>query len=380
MDQDDGVLITNEGELTKMYGGEKIIKYTNFFSDVQLDEYYHHDTFKVRNIIYALSFEYNQVYKKYVRKYMKLQDIFGNVNGFKDFLIFIFSFINFYINYRFDYFLFDKFVNVKIDKKLFLNKEKEMKIINSKRESTLSKDKVNVVSKYNNDIKKETNDKNNKNHLQSNTIRSGKDSRLSGIYANNLDSTRKIFNSNKPKGIIPEENNEIYSSKGDSLRINRNMSAQNNRNFTLNPENRKKIIEKLEELSSSDSKYQIERFSIFSYCFKSKDKQKNFYLKLQKTYLNKINEKFEIFYYLKWIRQFKNLKKFIFKDSRERTIFKLLSSNAYNLQIKDFNDELFQDNKSLESIIEQWVKTLNSVNESDFTKYLFDNYQMKVMN
>jgi len=44
---------------------------------------------------------------------MKVQDVFGIVNGFMEFLILIFKLMSFYTNCRFDYFLFNELVDVK---------------------------------------------------------------------------------------------------------------------------------------------------------------------------------------------------------------------------------------------------------------------------
>jgi hypothetical protein len=62
---------------------------------------------------------------------MKVQDVFGNVNGFMEFLILIFKLISFYTNYRLDYFLFNMLVEVKFEKSNFTKaKGNENKVTN----------------------------------------------------------------------------------------------------------------------------------------------------------------------------------------------------------------------------------------------------------
>lgn len=106
----------------------------DFKTDEQQDEYYKTNKLGT-NAIYGIYFFYEQAYKKYSRKYMKIQDVFGNVNGFMEFLIFIISVINVYTDYMFSYFLFNRLVNVKKGDKVFLSNSNlqanEMKNIRS---------------------------------------------------------------------------------------------------------------------------------------------------------------------------------------------------------------------------------------------------------
>jgi len=96
-----------------MHGINRIEAYANYKTNEELDEYYKTNDLNDGNYIYNIYFIYDQAYKKYSRKYMKVQDVFGNVNGFMEFLILIFKLMSFYTNCRFDYFLFNELVDVK---------------------------------------------------------------------------------------------------------------------------------------------------------------------------------------------------------------------------------------------------------------------------
>lgn len=63
-------------------------------------------------------------------------------------------------------------------------------------------------------------------------------------------------------------------------------------------------------------------------------------LTLLNFYLEKINKKFDVFYYLKLIRYLKNLKKIILTNQVEKVIFDTLSSNFYSFCIDDKNYEV----------------------------------------
>jgi len=104
-------------------------------------------------------------------------------------------------------------------------------------------------------------------------------------------------------------------------------------------------------------------------------------LKLQNFYLEKLNRKIEIFYYLKWIRQFKNLKKYIFKKDNEPEIFRILATHAYTIKDTDHHDieNLIKKKnnekklKKYDDIIDNWFKNFNY--ENDFSNYIFENYK-----
>jgi len=394
VEQDDGILFSNEVEKSTTIDVSRIDKYGKFVINEFLAEYYANDYFYEQNSIYRAKLFYDDNYIKYTRKYLKIQEVFGNVKGFMEFLILNFSFMNFYINYRYNYFLFDKLVNVKVNKELFLNrKDFEMKIIkmdnrsnnngnngcNDKGESAI-KDKFDVKDKSNIGDKSG----NNNNYFRSDTINVDKNkSDFMNVSDNNQDSTKRQFNM-KLEGILEEENNnknanfpKEASVDGINVEISENPIQKN----SLNEEDKKLFIDKLEKLSSeSRNKRQYLKKSLCLYFFKSNDKKKSFDLKLQETYVNKINEKFDIFYYFRLIRQFKNLKKYIFKEDNESQIFKILASNAYDLSIKDYNDDFFKEEKNLKAIIEQWVKSINNVNQNSLSKYLFKNHQMLIQN
>jgi len=409
--QDDiALLFNNEEEVANHVDIIRIENYVKFGTNEYLKEYYENKEFLNKNSIYLARFFYDQEYRSFTRKYMKIQDVFGSVNGFMQFLILGFGLIIFYSKYRYHYFLFDKLVNVKLDKVLFLNrKETEMKIINrnnrsnktnnnvvsgssnNKGEKSSSKQKFDVKNNSSNkESKNESKDKSsrNNNYLRSENVNVDKNkSDFINVSDNNQDSTRRQFN-NKLEGVLEEENNNNNNKKKVNFpkvasvdNINVEISENPIQKNSFNEEDKKLFIDKLEKLSSeSKNKRQYLKKNLCLYFFKSNDKKKSFDLKLQETYVYKIYEKFDIFYYFRLIRQFKNLKKYIFKEDNESQIFKILASNAYDISIKDYNDDFFKEDKNLKGIIEQWVKSINSVNQNSLSKYLFENHQMLIQN
>jgi hypothetical protein len=141
-------------------------------------------------------------------------------------------------------------------------------------------------------------------------------------------------------------------------------------NFT-GEDDKKQIISKLEKLSDKLKRRYLKPNFVNYYC-NSKNRQKAFEHKLQETYIDKINEKFDIFYYLKWIRQFKNLKKFIFHGKNESTIFKLLANNTYDVTINDYDDDFFNRSKNNKDLIDQWIKDFDYTKQSHFSNYILN--------
>jgi len=386
VEQDAHFLLTNEVEVGNLLDIKRIENYVKFGTNEYFDEYYSNDKYLNKNSVYLCKFFYDGPYKKFSRKYQKVQDVFGMVNGCLQFLMTIFAGVYyFYCKYRFEHFIFNKFVDVKIDNGLFLNKkENEMKIIDQninrnsiiKKESVFSKEKFDVITKSNKDINNnevEVGDKINRQIY------------FDRIQAKSPDTTsRRLINFTKSEGGILEQNtnNEIekLSKEASPDVINEGRSDNSVKNNSLSEEDKKIFIEKLEKLSSDTRNTSYLQKNLYKYICNRKDKKTSFDLKLQETYVNKIVEKFDIFYYLRLIKQFKNLKKYIFKEENEPHIFKILARQEYNVSIKDYNDDFFKEDKNLKGIIEQWVNSLKNVNQTDLSKYLFNNYQMLIHN
>jgi len=162
LEQDEAILFANEDIISNIYGISRIQRNSGFRTDDELQYYYYNSTdYDSYFSIYFCEFNYEQNYTKHKRTYMKIQDVFGNVNGFMDFLILLLSVINYYTEYRFDYYLFNELVNVRGNKKdsnkININyikvsnnydlksKKIELASINSKMNSNLD-----VVNQYNN--------------------------------------------------------------------------------------------------------------------------------------------------------------------------------------------------------------------------------------
>lgn len=111
LSEDSGILfevINDKKEL----GGFRIEPKMNFFDKEEMD-----DTSKLNSsnrFIYSLSIYFDKYYKYHVRKYMKLQDLLGNIKGFMDLIIFIFAILyKIYNKYRFNIYLYNRLVYIK---------------------------------------------------------------------------------------------------------------------------------------------------------------------------------------------------------------------------------------------------------------------------
>jgi len=121
LSQDTGLIFENiEDKRESSISGieSKLVFYdqTNFFSSTNTDLK-----------IYSLSVYFDKYYFHYVRKYMKLQEILGNLNGFMDLIIFLFAVLyKLYNKYRLDAYLFNRLVLIKEDKNQYskLNKNR----------------------------------------------------------------------------------------------------------------------------------------------------------------------------------------------------------------------------------------------------------------
>jgi len=398
VEQENGILLSNEKAPTHMYGINKIKNYNTFVTDEEFDEYYKHDQFSENYVVYACSFEYDQHYTRYLRKYKQIEDVLGNVNGFMELIIPILGAIYcVYNKYRFDTFLFNKLVNVNNDKELFLKqKANEMIIINCNSNNNYKGNgngeyvlAENKIKNYDYDIKSNKNFINKIHSLNDNDYQISNPTisnkiELENIPAKSPEKTRKLYNLPISEGIYEEQkvnDNKKLSKKAPIDGIYKEISEKLIKNISLSEEDKKIFIEKLVTLSSDSKnkrKYLKKNFCLY-FC-KRKDKKYSFDIKLQETYVDKINQKFDITYYLRWLRQFKNLKKYIFKEENEPQIFKIFAGNTYNVSIEDYNDDFFKEDKNLKGIIEQWVKSLNNVNQTNLSKYLVNNFQMQIQN
>jgi len=393
--QDDAILFSNERQITNLIGIEKINRFPIFKTDEELDEYYsNNNKYMFENKIYTLLFFFDNDYKKYTRKYMKIQDVFGNVNGFMEFLILILNFIKYYTDYRFDYYLFNQFVNVKVQNKsnfitdyykinnFKLNQISDNNKI-SKELNQISRDiKVNI-NEENKCIKNEVKDNSNKSKELS--IYTGKHTinQIMNLYKNDSITKRNLLNQTKVLDLNQESyyKNNLFSKETSSPKdkINENENEVQNlpNDFTYKDHN--KILLKLEKLLNSKTKYLFPIlidyfFSNFLEKFKFwKNKKRTFDLKLLEIFKEKIYKKFDISFYLRSQREFKNLKRIILKEKNNETVFKLFSKNLYEIKINDsYEDNILQKNrKHLKIIFSEFIENLkNSENKAISTFFI----------
>jgi len=94
-------------------------------------------------------------------------------------------------------------------------------------------------------------------------------------------------------------------------------------------------------------------------------KKNNFNFKLIELFNDKINSKFDIFYYLKWIRKFKNFKEYVFANKINEKSFDCLANIFYRVKISDTYDHSSLKNKNKIKIkSDNLPEYLDGINES----------------
>jgi len=94
-------------------------------------------------------------------------------------------------------------------------------------------------------------------------------------------------------------------------------------------------------------------------------------LRLLKKFVEKINKKFDIFNYLKRVREVKNLEEYVFKDHKNLAIFKILSRNIYEVTIdsKEISDKS-QKEIHKNKIIKEWTESQNLSPNDTYTNFV----------
>jgi len=411
--QDDAILFSNEREIDNLYGFYKFELYSDFRSDKEIENYYKTDYYHFIKNIYNFVFYVDPTVKNYSRKYLKIQDVFANVNGLMEFLIFILSFIKIYTNYRFDYFLFNELVNVRKAKSevsnpgIYQDKSSQINKYIDINYSKGKKSKQNNLNSIPREIEKikmildETNNILNKNPNSTYSVINKKDFiEINNNICSEPNSSRRFNKVDKQDFFIIDNLNKNQIPINDNFKNNysnfniddrRKVNLDIEKNLTMN--NEKKIneinsyIQRLERLIEIKPRYLVPNFynflsttiafKICNLCKSQKEnKKKNFDISMLEFYKEKINKKFDIFNYLKWYREFSNIKSFILSRRNEKTIFEILAKNFYEIKIDESYDEkLFEKtNKNLKENIKEWVKNMNDFlepRENKFLNYVF---------
>jgi hypothetical protein len=421
LEQDDSYLFSGQIEKANMYGIYPLEKLNFFRSDEELKLIYDSDEQKTEENFYSLFIMFDMVFNKYSRNYLKIQDVMGNVNGFMEFFILIVSFVSIYSDFRLEYYLFNKLVNVKVkDRKPFLFNNVD---VNFDKNKSLNKNICNV-----------SNDKNgnNENIINNQYEAPKKFSEINGSANANKKNDYSYIDKIKPNVILEKNNlslkfNSHRSFEAELENLNMGILIENKRdpdfsssekcnsesnknedkNFEsvknkiakiceklpstiecvikdniindltevknledaktacINNENKqfnainindnniflgnlkeikkdeKKVLSKLNQLIEKKKRYLNPSFcNYFSiilcklFCFyKNKSRKENntnyFDFKMLEKFNGKINKKFEIFYYLKWLRNFKNIKEFVLENKTNSQTFDILAKHFY---------------------------------------------------
>jgi len=396
VEQDDGFLFSNEREMSYSYGINGIEKFFNYKTDEELNNYYNNSTkYDIYFNVYTVFFQYEMDYRKYTRKYMKIQDVFGNVNGFMEFIILVVSLIKLYTKYRFDYYLFNHLVNVCYDEKKMNINIKFHQIRNCDLKSkpieleNINSYNNNIFNNYNNYkriyelnkfsskyphsfIKKKFSKEKN---IISNLSYVSQPKSHNRLVEYDIISPRfNLFESNikhkiGKKRIIPEifqkqSDNNTIELKKNNLEIKKSICE----------ELRSKLIIKKSQLEPNFFNYY---FRCTLNCLNS-SRCKNdvnyslLEMRLLKKFIDKINKKFDIFNYLKRVKEMKNLEDFLFENENNFLIFKILSRNLYEIRIDpiDTNDFSKKSKKNKNELIQEWIESINLSSNQFFTDFV----------
>jgi len=394
VEQDDGFLFSNEREISSMNGIFSIDKFLYYRTDEELNDYYFNNTkYDPYYSLYSVYAYYEENYVKYSRKYMKIQDIFGNVKGFMDFIIFLLYAINIYTNYRFDFYLFNELVNVRVDDKI--NNNFDIRFINNQGKFDKKKRKIELTNFFYENSNIYINDNKQKNQNEA-SIEHSYSINNEKILKDKIDVNQLSFE-NKSSAQIRLVDCEGISSSG-NLFVNNN-SDQKNTNLKSTIHNVEKESDKnnielqennlgikraltLELNSKLEAKKRFLKPNFFNYYFECCVKCFNFSnvnivnkklseLRLLKRFVEKINKKFDIFNYLKTVREVKNLEEYVFKDNKNLAIFKILAKNFYELRIETEDQMISSErDKNNNEMLNKWIDSQNFSSEDNFSDFV----------
>ena len=328
----ENIVQTDTGILFEELNNKTSIGYKQMdktFSYIEKDIF---DDYFSKEYYYRLEITFDRSYYFITRKYMKLQDLLGNISGFMEVLKVI------------AHILFSIYNQIKIDKYL------SFKLI-------------------------EINNKNNDENIKNNKIIPYK--KLSSIDSNKKIDKNGFLTDKNEMNILPlqndnnfliNENEKIDKNLNDSkfkrelkLKINKNFDKSNNLNLSNNihifEKQPKEISEKILISPYREKIFEIEKiknlknhklkkydFDIFEYylkklCFCKKSHRKHSHINIPKHISKKINSRIDIVYYLRLTNHVKYLKK-LFMNVNQRYLFKNIFNNIFYYNYSNRTDQL----------------------------------------
>ena len=320
---DSGILFENLNNQTSI--GFKQMDSTFSFSEKDIfDDYF------TKEYYYRLEITYDRSYFYMTRKYMRFQDLLGNISGFMDLLLmFMNLFFSIYNQIRIDKYLSFKLIDInnKNNGENFQN----IKIISKKNTAMDSNENI---------VKKDS--FNDKNEIK--------------IIPTLQNENNFLFNEND------KIDKNLYDSKYKTeLKVNKNLNKSNNLNLSkivniiegvpkeISKKNlilphREKIFDTEKIKNLKNHKLKKFEFNVFDYylkklCFWKKSHSKHNHLNIPKHVSKKINSRIDIVYYLRLTNHVKYLKK-LFLNVNQRYLFKNIFNNIFYYNYSNRTNEL----------------------------------------
>ena len=411
LNQDAGVIFESSKDILEI-GGLKVINKISTVLDED-DEIKKSRNKISKNYYYSMMVFFDKNYLYHTRKYMKFQDLLANVSGFMELIIMIFGFVyKFYNKFRLDSFLFKRLIYIKgeinCDSKILQHKEKEMKdIINFENKNN----NINVNNDKNRDAKIDSDGQLDKNTNINHNALKDKDNKFTSYTENTVVKLNRNYSleidkintvNKKPKesdistfrNLIKNEKCEDFSIIDKSANLSNfgkdnndksNLNLIENNIIIINRENEEfdnmKFKKKLEKFKAKKNILIMDAFYYFKYwikCSSKKDKNRTLTIyDILDKYSEKIYKKFDIFHYLKCLKNLKHLKKYLL-GIEQRYIIDILSRKNYSLKISDFSKN--KEKKKTKKLTEEEKfslytdKVINSAkinNDQKFLKLVF---------
>jgi len=292
------------------------------------------------NDLYSCCLIFYKNYYSHTRRYAKLQDLIANVKGFMELIVFILGiFYKIYSKHRLDAYLFNRLLIIKEDKKEIKLNHNMINFKETNKNQNLFNSKIFIEDQS--EIRNIKNQGDKKVELRIKPLEISNKSDLK-IKGNSLilDMCENLSKNQTGNSFI-QKNIELSE-----------INVENQNNFVRNISD-EEIDKVITEYLAFKNKLDFNLFNLLKYSLglkRKKGEQNHIF----KYYTDKINNKFDIFTYLKFYREFQ-LFKILFSNEETSCILKLFSRKMYIFNSTENQIENTKNNQK--SIKEEKLKT-----------------------
>jgi len=381
--QDSNILIPQEEELNEIYGVDNIERYVYFRTDQELNSIYGNNNSNtigsLENNLHNIYFKYEPNYKVFTRIYLKIPDVLASLNGFMDLVMWIIGFVNIYTRTHLWYSYFNRCIKLKVSD--FSNANSQIQRINMTKYIRMGEARVPIkgldqnvndpenINYFNQENLKNVENNSEKIHNEDKKIdivEDYQDPESKIIKSENSEKhTNKIFYSKIE--MIEEQEYENGNTNGKSNQPNiKVLFLKNSEEEKINDNN--ELEDKINQDSGNKSDLNISKnldsrvstlfekrqnqlnlnffdFYLRYFClscthkkYKSKNNRKNYETVLLRHYQEKIENKVDIFHYLKAIGKITGLSDMLIKHEDEKFCFNKLTEYLYTVKVNDDYD------------------------------------------